>query len=219
MLNAFLDEAGTHDAGVCVTVAGFYGSDEQWISFRNLWKPLAKGFHALNCEERYADLCAAIQASQIHGIFATLWKADYNALATEHMKSFMGNPYAICAFMCVMSICQEANTATSFVLEQGQPNLRFVQRILQHMMDSGELCIAAVKTAKKTDFIELHPADFVSHCASSYEKPWLQKLFDAGLLKHGHVGKEQLRNVAPFASVLVKKAKDQRLKAKDTDAH
>jgi hypothetical protein len=148
MINAFLDEAGTHDGCPVVTVAGFYGNQNQWTIFRRKWRPHSVGFHALACDERFPDLCAAIEASQINGLFV------------------------------------------------------------------GESCMAAVDSAKKSDSIELHTADFVSHCASSHDKPWLQRLFDANRLKHGHIGERQLQAVAPELTSLVKKAKHQRLKAK-----
>ena len=98
--------------------------------------------------------------------------------------------------------------------EQGQPNFEFVKRILDAMMDSGEYCLASVASAKKANFIELHAADFVSHCASSHEKPPLQRLFNAGLLKHGHVTEQILRDTGPSVTAIVKKAKYERLMAK-----
>jgi hypothetical protein len=211
---AFVDEAETNDKCPCVTVAGFYGDRDQWKLFRDIWKPQSKGFHALRCSSQFPALSDAIEASHIQGIFATLWKANYRELATEHMKSFMGNPYAICAFLCAMQICQEVGAPTSFVFEQGQPNFEFVKRVLDAMMDSGEYCISSVTGAKKVDFIELHPADFVSHCASIYDKPPLQRLFDAGVLKHGHITEQMLRDVAPQVTRIVNMAKNQRLKAK-----
>jgi hypothetical protein len=214
VLDAFLDEAGTNDKCPCVTVAGFYGSQDQWKVFREMWSPHSKEFHALYHEARFPELCSAIEASQITGIWVTFWKKDYELLATEHMKSYMGNPYAICAFMCVMEICEQVKVPTAVVLEQGQPNLSFVRRILEDMMDAGQLCISSVTSAKKVDFIELHPADFVSHCGSTYDKSWLTRLMDAGRLQHGHVTRAMLEGVAPVLTAMVKKAKNERLKAK-----
>jgi len=214
VLGAFLDESGTDDKSKIVSVAGFYGNADQWGDFRNIWKPHSNSFHALNCGDRFPLLCGAIEASQIHGVVITLAKARYRELATAHMKSFMGNPYAICSFICAMQICGEARAPTSFIFEQGQPNFDFVRRVLDFMMDSGEFCIAAVAGAKKADFLELHPADFASHCASSHDKPPLQRLFDAHLLKHGHIGERELKNVAPYATKIVNQAKYQRRRAK-----
>jgi hypothetical protein len=214
VLDAFVDEAGTNKQCPCVTVAGFYGNRDQWRMFRESWKPKSVGFHALRHEERFPALCSAIEASQVSGIWVTLWKKDYEKLATEHMKSFMGNPYAICAFMCVMEICEQVKTPTAIVLEQGQPNFPFVRRMLEQMMDSGQLCISSVTPAMKKDFIELHPADFAAHCGSTYDKPPLKRLMDAGRLLHGHITREMLEGIAPQLTAMVKRARNERLKGK-----
>ena len=215
VLTAFLDESGTHDKGVCVTVAGFYGNDDQWKMFREFWKPDSDGFHALNSTSRFSKLCEVIEASKIHGIFTTIWKANYRELATEQMRSSIGNPYAVCAFLCAMQICEEVNNELiSIVYEQGQPNFEFVKRILDAMSDAGDCSIGSVTSAKKSDYIELHAADFVSHCSSSHEKPPLQRLFDAGLLKHGHVTTQMLTEIGPMLMRIMKRARHERLKAK-----
>lgn len=215
MVTAFLDESGTDDKGLCVTVAGFYGDEDQWRIFRELWKPQARRFHAHNSTSQFPNLCEVIEASKVHGVFVTIWKAAYKALATEHMKSFIGNTYAVCTFLCAMQICEEAkNVPISFAYEQGQPNFEFVKLILDAMASSSEHCIASVTGVKKEDFIELHAADFVSHCASSHEKQPLQRLFNAGLLKHGHITEQMLRDAGPKVTAIVKKSKYERLKAK-----
>jgi hypothetical protein len=214
IITAFLDESGTDEKLPCVTVAGFYGDKDQWEEFGHIWRPHSVGFHALNSNDRFPLLCEAIEASQVRGVFITLWKEDYKQVATEHMKSFMGNPYALCSFICAMQICEEVNGSTSFVFERGQPNFEFVERILSAMMDSGEYRIASITGAIKGDFIELHPGDMVSHCGSSWKKPILQRLFDCHLLKHGHLEKEKLRAVAPELTKLVHRARRERMKVK-----
>lgn len=216
VLHAFLDESGTSDDTPMLTVAGFYGNEQQWRLFRKLWKPNSSGFHARVSDAMFSHLSSAIISSEIHGIFITLHKQMYKVLATDHMKSFMGNPYALCAFQCVLSICEEVHKPTSFVLEQGQPNLSFVKGILEYMMDAGTACVSAVASAKREDFIELHPADCASHCASFVRdhEDWLQRLMDAKLLKHGHITEEIIRDIAPEATAIVNRAKNERLKAK-----
>jgi hypothetical protein len=216
VLDAFLDEAGTDASSPVVTVAGFYGNKKQWGVFRELWKPHSSGFHAKNSSRQFPDLCTAIEGSEVNGVFITLGKSTYKAMASEHMKSHLGNPYALCAFECVLSICREASCPTSFVLEQGQPNFPFVLRLLLEMLDAGDNCIASVTPAKKPDFIELHTADFVSHCASSNDKAWLQRLLEAHRLKHGHIGENQLEGASEELAAMIKRARHERLKAKRT---
>jgi hypothetical protein len=170
VLTAFLDESGTHAGCPAVTVAGFYGNKDQWELFRAVWGPHSFGFHAKDGASKYAELFGAIEASGINGIYFPLDKAIYRQNSTPQMLSRAGNEYSMCAFQCVLSICKEVGVPTAFVFEQGQPNLNFVLETLLYMLDSGGTCISSITPAKKSDFIELHPADFVSHLASSSQR-------------------------------------------------
>jgi hypothetical protein len=198
VLHAFLDESGTHADAIVVSVAGFYGSGNQWRTFRKLWKPLSRGFHAKRSSPLFSKLCGVIERSKVNGLLITINKETYQNCASAHMKSSLGNAYAICALLCASSICKQVgNRRVSFVLEQGQPNLPFVKRMLEGLMEIGDLRIAAVDTARKADFIELHTADFLSHVASTDDRHWLHPLFDAGRLAHAHVTEKIIRESCP----------------------
>jgi hypothetical protein len=216
VFSAFLDESGTGDKSPIVTVAGFYGDKERWTKFRELWEPHSFGFHARYSDSCFEELCSAIEGSEINGIFVCAGKEEYKLLATEHMKTFLGNPYSVCAFLCALKICGEVQAPTAFVLEHGQPNLRWVKEILEAMMDVGGEPISSVTSARKQDFIELHPADFVSHAACFYPEhdSWLTRLSDARRLFCADVTAEVLKKAAPEITAIVKRAKNQRLKAK-----
>lgn len=155
-----------------------------------------------------------MESSRIRLPQITVNKEKYKRFASEHMKSFIGNPYAVCSFLCALTICKEVTESVSIVLEQGQPNLSFVKRILEVMMDAGDP-IASVASAKKSDFIELHAADFVAHIASSYDVPWMQQLFDSGRLKHGHLTEQNIVESVPQITEIVRRSKIERKKAKN----
>lgn len=213
--SAFLDESGTGGASPIVTVAGFYGDKQKWEKFRQLWKPHSSRFHARTSDSKFDILSSAIENSALDGIVLCVGKDEYKALATPHMKTFLGNPYSVCAFLCALKICGTVQAPTAFVLEQGQPNLRWVKEILEVMMNVGEP-ISSVTSAKKEDFIELHPADFVSHAACFYQEhhSWLERLSNADRLFHADITAEALQNAAPMITAILKRAKNQRLKAK-----
>ena len=215
VLTAFLDESGTHAGCPVVTVAGFYGNKEQWEAFRGAWGPHSSSFHAKDGELKYPELFEAIKTSGINGIYITLAKTTYRRHSTPQMLSRAGDEYSMCAFQCVLSICRAVATPTAFVLERGQPSFEFVLKTLLYMLDSGDNCISAVTPAKKEDFIELHPADWVSHLASSKDNLWLQRLMDIHRLKHGHIGARSLADIGPELKKIIAKAKRERAKAKN----
>lgn len=215
VFSAFLDESGTDDKSPIVTVAGFYGDNEKWVKFRELWEPHSFGFHARCSDGCFEQLCVAIEESEINGIFACVGKDEYKMLATPHMKTALGNPYSACTFLCVLKICGIVAVPTAFVLEQGQPNVRWVKELLEAMMDAGEP-ISSVTSAKKADFIELHPADFVSHAACFHAEHylWLERLSNAGRLIYTAITAESIQTTAPLITTIFKRAKHERLKAK-----
>ena len=212
-MKAFLDESGTNPETPVLSVAGFYGAEKEWAVFRNLWQPLSQDFHALRSTRLFPALCDAIEESKVNGIITSIAKSAYSEIATAHFKSFVGNPYAVCTFLTTLTICERTNQKTAFVLEQGQPNLEYVKRTIENMMDDGGWQIASVASAKKADFIELHPADFASHLSSSHDKPWMQRLFDSGRLHHGHVTREALYVACEEITKLISRAKRERKKA------
>lgn len=212
---AFLDESGTNPETPVLSVAGFYGSEDQWHLYRTAWLPHSEGFHAKKCARLFPQLFAAIDASKVTGILTTIGKKTYEECATAHLKTAVGNPYSLAAFLCVLAICREVGEKrVSFVLEEGQPNLRWVREILEAMINEEGSCVAAVAAAKKTDFIELHAADFVSHIASAHEKEWMEKLFNVDRLKQGHITEKMVRDAAPQVTELFRRARHLRNEAK-----
>jgi len=216
VLHAFLDESGTHADAIVLSVAGFYGSGNQWRAFRKFWKPTSEGFHAKDSSALFSKLCRVIELSKVNGLLVTIDKETYRNCATDHMKSSLGNAYAVCTLLCAASICKRAgNKRVSFVLEQGQPNLPFVERTLEGLMERGDLRVAGVASARKDDFIELHTADFLSHIASTHDVPWLNRLFDAERLAHAHVTEKIIRESCPEITRLFQKQRALRRASKE----
>ena len=88
-----MDESGTHPETPVLSVAGFYGDEEQWRAYRSAWTPHADGFHAKKCERLFPQLFAAIETSKVNGILTTIGKKTYEQCATPHLKIAIGIPY------------------------------------------------------------------------------------------------------------------------------
>jgi hypothetical protein len=84
------------------------------------------------------------------------------------------------------------------------------------MIGSSYWSVVAVSVAKKSDFIEMHTADFLSHVASSHDVQWMQRLFDRDRLVQGHVTEEMLKEASPQVSELFRRARAARQEAKKT---
>ena len=181
---AYLDESGTHDGSPILTVAAYYGTREQWDAFISKWKH--GHFHA--CEARFdklkQDLVDAIDASEIEGAEVCLRPYEFSSSASPEMKSNLGNAYAAAMFLCVVGICElvsaeNDNARIAFVIEDGQPNASWVQRLLLSFM-AEHPTIASVTITSKGNMPHLYPADFLAHSRSTTDTPWMDKLFTKG---------------------------------------
>ncbi len=213
VIHAFLEESGTDGNASVAGVACFYGSQEQWDSFQKIWKPALrkKSLDAGWTAELSPALSRAIEASRLDGLLCTISKKVYMQYTREELKSSVGNCYATCTFICALAISRQVNhEPVSIVLEQGQPNLALVKRILEAMIDAGEGSIAAVTSARKRDFLQLHAADFMSHAASSQDLAWMQRLLHAGRLRLANVTAEMLIDAAQQVKTLIERARNAR---------
>ena len=219
VIEAYLDESGTDATAPIVGVGGFFGSHQQWSIFLDRWEPVLLGnkFHAKDSTRMFPILVDAIKKAKLEGILVTVAKDIYKKTATPQMKSVIGNEYSVCAFQCALQICDEVdNCPTSFVIERGQPNEDFVKRILESFIGDHKYHVAAVATAAKEDFVQLHTGDFLSHIASTHDILWMKRLFNAGRLKHLHVTEQQIAETCPKVKELLGKARWLRNKAKDS---
>jgi hypothetical protein len=75
------------------------------------------------------------------------------------------------------------------------------------MMGAGDLPLGSVTAAPKENYIEFHPADFVSHCATTQDIEWLKRLADGKRLRHAHLTGEALIEASQKIGPLIEKAR------------
>ena len=218
VLFAYFDESGTNAQAPVLSVAAYYGTKEQWEKFERLWLPIGKDFHARCSSDLFPRLVEVMEQSEVEGVLCTVSKDDFKACASAQFKSQLGNAYAVATFSCAMAVCDAAKEkgigSVSFVVEHGQPNVEFVKKVLESMLDTGDTCIASVASAKKSEFAELHTADFAAHVASAYKRSWLQTLIDRCQLRHCHHQPETFVEVSAAVRKLISLARKQRFVAK-----
>ncbi len=187
VLEAYLDESGTHGGSPVVCVGGYVGNRKEWYSFDKEWHPKLKKagvsyFHTTNpkCSPLKMPLALAIEKRNLKGMVCSINSQIYNLQTNAQFRSSMGNPYAVCTFSCAIEICKWAEKNkfghVSFIIEEGQPNAKFVVRILTLLMNNHDFNIAGVMLGRKEDFLPLQAADFLSHTYSTKEQPWLAYL-------------------------------------------
>jgi hypothetical protein len=177
---AYLDESGTHKGSSILAVAGYFGTQSQWDKYLKHWPH--REFHARESrfDQLKPQLVEAIDRAELSGVECCLRPWEFKEFASQHVKSSIGNAYVISAFMCATRICGEAqqlnaDARIAFVIEDGQPNVEWLQRLLIIKMQ--DFPIASVTVASKSGFSQLHTADFLAHSRSTTNTQWLDRLF------------------------------------------
>jgi hypothetical protein len=185
VLEAFVDESGTHAGATVLSVGACVAKHNQWARFLEKWG--TPSFHA---KDPYSDslkpkLAELMERCSITSVVCFVKPGDYEGHASAQWKGALGNAYAACVFACAGTICKAATSSSqsvSFFVEDGQPNSEWVERVLKSMAHELEWknCIANITLATKKDFLQLHAADFLSHSWSTGDPIWCKRLFENG---------------------------------------
>jgi hypothetical protein len=198
MLEAFVDESGTHKGSSVLTVAAMAGAHWQWNKFLSYWD--TRYFHAKEpkCASLKLALFDAIQFAELEGFTAWMKPEVYKDHTTAHFRSVMGNAYALCTFACAIGVCKFARDnglgEVTFVIESGQPNIEWVKEVLEYMKARERFGITSVTVAKKKDFVQLCTADFLAH-SRSCEPEWYRRLFATDRVSDGHLKSAKLKDI------------------------
>lgn len=187
VIYAYLDESGTHKGSKILCVAGYAGNQSEWELFEKEWRLRLVDFgiscfHAKdpNCDPLRPYLAQAIEDRELMGVVCSVNPDVFDLNADNQFKSTLGNAYAACALMCGVEIGKWAQGnklgSVSFVLEAGQPNTDFVSRVFNSMIEDPTFGVAAVAVARKSEFVPLQTADFLSHVYSVSDHYWLKFL-------------------------------------------
>jgi hypothetical protein len=199
VMEAFIDESGTHKGAPTISVAAWVGAHWQWKKFLSYWDD--KYFHAKDpkCAPLKQALFEAIGFGELEGFTAWMNPEDYAKHATAHFRSGLGNPYSVCAFACAIGVCKFCKDnnlgKVAFAIEDGQPNVEFVRETLEYMKTKERFGIASVATASKKDSVQLCTADFLAHSRSSSEE-WFGTFYDTGRVWQDHVTPEKVMRMS-----------------------
>jgi len=179
VVEAFMDESGTHKGAPLVAVGAVIGAHWQWRKFLSMWDD--KPFHAKEpkCDPLKPALFDAFQECELESFVASMAPHDYKNHANAHFRSGLGNPYSVCTFACAIGVskyCRDNKLGEiAFVIEAGQPNVDFVRETLEYMRTKERYRIASVAVAAKKKFVQLCTADFLAHSRTS-EPGWFHNL-------------------------------------------
>jgi hypothetical protein len=196
VLEAFIDESGTHKGAPSLSVAGWVAHHGYWKRFLSRWGE-KRQFHAK--DPRYdssrAALYDAILDSQLEGFVSWIKPEHYKKHADPLFKSAIGNAYAVCTFNVALGIFKFARTnrmgKVAFIIESGQSNVEFIRQVLEGMKAKERFGVASVAVASKEDFVQLCTADFLAYSRTS-DQGWFEEFVASGLVAEDYVTPERL---------------------------
>jgi hypothetical protein len=206
VIEVFMDEGGTHAGSRILCVAACAGTHAHWEHFLSRWHE--KSFHAKDAtDEMKLKLADAFDDSELEAIVTWVKPGDFRQHANQTLKNNLGNAFALCAFACALGMGRLAREfhvgPISFVLEAGQPNASYVERILKTIMQDPSSGIASVAVAKKSEFVQLAVADFLAH-SSATRNEWFTKLRNGGGVAVEHLSVAKLQRISIQVSELAR---------------
>jgi hypothetical protein len=218
VIEAYLDESGTHAQTSHLSVGGFCGTQDQWKKYLKKWGN--RQFHAHSTPELKSRLFQAIQSGLLDGYVCSVNKKLYAQYATEHWKTGIGNGYAACTFCVASAIVQNTTDQVVFSVEDGQPNSDWIRRILEYMWHGDPQCvgrIASVALVQKNAFKQMYSADFLSHAWSTFDPIWTKKFWDTGRVMEMNINAENIQKMCSDLAVVVKKQRWEKRKQKNEE--
>jgi hypothetical protein len=183
MLTAYLDESWetvkTH-----FIVAGFLGSDEQWMAFAPEWRSAvgSDGFHTKNLnfesERTRKKLINLAEIPYKHGLrplVGAVKIADYSELLANDLERRMMNGYSVALYPLVLGCYKEipSTERVKWVFEEQRVYEVTAREVLASMIPRvGASRISGVEFLSKGQTSLTQPADFLAYAT-------LQRLLDA----------------------------------------
>jgi uncharacterized protein DUF3800 len=192
MFTAYFDESGTHDTSPLILIAGWVGKDTQWEKFSVKWKDILKEydidmFHMnkwsnkigrygqmkeSDRQELIRKLLDCILATVEVGFFGSFHMQSYKELIEEGYKDSLGNPYSLCAMICIKSLMQWRESKNlrepiAYILEAGaKGSLEFHAAFniaRKHPQFGGGFTHGPLALWDKKEILPLQAADIIAY--------------------------------------------------------
>ena len=174
MLQAYVDESGTHDGSRHYIVAGYVGAADEWGKFNEEWADVLndyglKEFHMVEFKSRFRKskskyshidksdgdrmldrLTNVISRRVLTGVAGVLPMDAYNQVVKGRYEKYLGRPYTLCTNIMLMAVGRWAQEVDYNSKYQG-PIIFLFERGAQH---KGELEKAHREAANLPEFKE-----------------------------------------------------------------
>ena len=179
LLTGYFDESGIHEGEHLCVVAGFVGNEAQWLAFAADWMEAIKprqNIHMTQLRwsqhpERIAPLLAKLgpipHRYNLTPVAVSVRWSDYNTIAKGHVIEQLGNPYIMCANLCIaevrLNIAKNELVQFLFCRQEGTRK-QTMREIRDLAFDEFGLDtrVAAIDYISQVQTVCLDPADYLA---------------------------------------------------------
>ena len=191
MLDAYVDESGTHDASAVVAVAAYLSTPDRWLKFEADWKAAlaekrlnvfhmnkfsnrAKPFDSWSDNERASFLNRLIEIINANVIMSNgilISRARFNSLLSSRVRAHYGI-YGVAIYFLIMDIARgleptEKDVWVSYVLEDGAVGKGEITGVITSIIGDVELCreyrLKSLRFESKKCLMPLQAADILAY--------------------------------------------------------
>ena len=213
MYSVYLDESG-HETGEHVVLAGYLGSEDQWLSFEREWKEAlgpTESFHIAklrwNKDSTRRRLATLGPIPHRHGLIKVVGAvkvSDYADLPRNMSDSYAVQGYHICLFPIIVEVLKAVPPGQDirWVFEEQHDYEQQARNVFRNFPEKDRSRLANVSFVSKDTTIRTQPADFLAYAMlqkrrdpQSLRAQWCEPIFSVKTFLGMIVGRDLIRKI------------------------
>jgi len=213
MYSVYLDESG-HETGEHVVVAGYLGSEDQWLSFEEEWKHalgLSRNFHMAklrwnrdSTRQRLAKLGPIPHRHGLVKVIGAVKVSDYADLLHNMSEAYAAQGYHLCLFPIIVEVLKAVpvNASISWVFEEQHDYEQQTRNVFRNFPSVERERLSNVTFVGKDSTVRTQPADFLSYAMlqkrrdpHSVRARWCEPIFSVTSFLGMIVGHDLIRAI------------------------
>ncbi|MGI8772967.1 MAG: hypothetical protein ACR2JE_16205 [Acidobacteriaceae bacterium] len=185
VLTAYLDESGIHQGDHLCVVAGWVGSEAEWLPFIQPWMTALGRRHNLHMKElrwnqhpeRVGNLLARLgpipENCGLRPVYGGIWQRDYEAIVKGRVKETFTSPYMLAAQRCIAAALHSMGATSErigFVFDNQELYKDRIARLEKVVFQTAKVDtrVNGISFMKRESTVCLDPADYLAFQLREY---------------------------------------------------
>lgn len=213
MYSVYLDESG-HETGEHVVLAGYLGSEEQWVAFEKEWKEAlgtTEAFHIAklrwnkdSTRRRLAKLGPIPHRHGLIKVIGAVKVSDYADLLQNMSEIYAVQGYHACLFPIIVEVLKAVRVGQHirWVFEEQQDYEQQARNVFRNFPETDRNRLTDISFVGKDASIRTQPADFLAYAMlqkrrapQSIRAQWCEPIFSVNSFLGMIVGRDLIRKI------------------------